>query len=167
MKTLLRTIRFHTKSELIRLYKSQILSFIESRTVGIHHAAPSVLACVDRVQKRFLIEVQTTSLEASVDWRLAPLGCRRTMAMLGLLYKIAHNIAPPCLCELFDREDRIRTGIPTIGAELHHGLQFKTFISLPSSGRHTDTIRCSCFWLTTVWNMLPANAMNSKSVKLF
>ena len=33
LKTLLRTRRFHTKSELIKLYKSQILSLIESRTV--------------------------------------------------------------------------------------------------------------------------------------
>ena len=85
LKTLLRTRRFHTKSELIRLYKSQILSFIESRTVGIHHAAPSVPACVDRVQKHFLREIQVTCIEALVEWRLAPLGCRRTMAMLGLL----------------------------------------------------------------------------------
>ena len=105
LKMLPRTKRFHTKSELMRLYKAQTLSFIESRIVGIHHAAPSVLACVDRVQKRFLREMQVTSIEALVEWRLAPIGFRRTMAMLGLLYRIAQNIAPPCLCELFDRED--------------------------------------------------------------
>ena len=167
LKTLLRTRRFHTKSELIKLYKSQILSFIESRTVGIHHAAPSVLACVDRVQRRFLREIDTTSFEALVNWRLAPLGCRREMAMLGLLYRIAHKIAPPCLCQLFEREHRIRTGIPTRGAELLHDLQFKTFIAIPSSGRHTDTIRRSCFGLCTLWNMLPANIVHSNSVKLF
>ena len=136
---LLRTQRFHTNSELIKLYKSQILSFIESRTVGIHHAAPSVLACVDRVQRRFLREIDTTSFEALVNWRL----------------------------QLFEREHRIRTGIPTRGAELFHDLQFKIFIAIPYSGRHTDTIRRSCFCLCTLWNMLPANIVHSNSVKLF
>ncbi len=167
LKTLLRTRRFHSTADLVRLYKSQILSFIESRTVGIHHAAPSVLACVDRVQRRFLREVGVSSFDALVCWRLAPLSCRRTIAMLGLLYRVAHNLAPECLCQLFERENRIREGVPTRGAELRHDLRFKEFISIPSSGRHTDTLRRSCFGLTTLWNLLPVHVVCSNSVKLF
>ena len=167
LKTLLRTRRFHNTIDLMKLYKSQILSYIESRTVGIHHAAPSVLACVDRVQHRFLREVGVSSFDALVHWRLAPLLCRRTIAMLGLLYRVAHNLAPECLCRLFAREHRVREGLPTRGAELQHDLRFKEFISIPSSGRHTETIRRSCFGLTTLWNLLPTSVVYSNSVKLF
>ena len=87
--------------------------------------------------------------------------------MLGLLYRIAHKLAPPCLCQLFEREFRARSAIQTRGAELYHNVQFKTFISIPCSGRHTETLRRSCFGLTTVWNLLPAEVVLSNSVKLF
>ena len=54
VRSLLRCRRFYRTSELVMLYKSQVLSYIESRTAALHHAAPSVLDGIDRVQRRFL-----------------------------------------------------------------------------------------------------------------
>ena len=64
VKSLLRCRRFYTQKELVKLYKAQVLSYIESKTAAIHHAAPSVLDAIDRVQRRFLREIGLTEGEA-------------------------------------------------------------------------------------------------------
>eukprot|EP00969_Alexandrium_andersonii_P079407 3501364-Alexandrium_andersonii.AAC.1 len=51
VRTLVRTRRFHTGSELIQLYKALILSYVEYRTAEIAHAATSTLAPLDAVQE--------------------------------------------------------------------------------------------------------------------
>eukprot|EP00969_Alexandrium_andersonii_P151654 6705890-Alexandrium_andersonii.AAC.1 len=50
LRTLIRTSRYHTDSELVLLYKSHILSFIESRTAALSHASVSMLSPIDTVQ---------------------------------------------------------------------------------------------------------------------
>ncbi len=164
LKTLLRTRRFHTTAEMVKLYKSQILTFIESRTEGIHHAAPSVLQCVDRVRRRFLREMRISEFDALMCWKLAPLQCRRAIAMLGLLYKVATGKAPPPLQDLFTRVDKAPNTSCTRTAIRRHKLQFSEFGSI---GGHTETFRRSCFGLVTVWNMLPPSAVHCGSIKLF
>ena len=57
LQTLLRARSFFNTPELMHLYKSQILSYFESGTPGIYHAAASVLAPVDRIQERFLRKI--------------------------------------------------------------------------------------------------------------
>ena len=94
LQKLLKAMRFFTIPELVRLYKAQILSYIESSTPGIYHAATSVLSCVDRVQGRFLREIGLNELQALTDWKLAPLCSRRDMAMLGALHKLNVGRAP-------------------------------------------------------------------------
>ena len=101
LQALLNVRRFVTIPELFQLYKAQIISFIESSTLGIFHAAPSVLDRVDRVQRRFLREIGFTEAEALERFRLAPLPCRREIAMMGALHKVALGIAPPHLAALF------------------------------------------------------------------
>ena len=64
LRTLLRCRRFFSIGQLVFLYKAQILTFIESRTSALHHAAPSVLNTVDRVQRKFLMEMNVFELEA-------------------------------------------------------------------------------------------------------
>ena len=124
LKTLLRTRRYHTLREMVNLYKAQVMSYIESRTVGLHHAAPTTLLCVDRVQRRFLREIGIGEQQALADWNLAPLPCRRAIAMLGLLYRIAMEQAPQPLCELFRRDHSVRTGhTNTRGSGRRHPLQ--------------------------------------------
>jgi hypothetical protein len=53
LRTLQRTRRYYTDAELILLYKSQLLSFIEYRTSAIYHATRDVLERVDDIQTRF------------------------------------------------------------------------------------------------------------------
>ena len=54
MASILRTARFFTDSELVNLYKNQLLSYLEYRTAAIFHACDTVLAQLDKFQKRFL-----------------------------------------------------------------------------------------------------------------
>ena len=44
LRTLLRTKRFYTDADLVLLYKSHLLSYIEYRTPAIYHATRDVLA---------------------------------------------------------------------------------------------------------------------------
>ena len=164
LKTLLRTRRYHSKHQMVHLYKAQILSYIESRTVGLHHAAPSTLLCVDRVQRRFLRELGITEEEALATWNLAPLPCRRAIAMLGLLYRIAMGLAPKPLRDLFPRDERVRQGPWTKGTRRRHSIQFLEQTTL---GGHTDVFKRSCFGLITVWNMIPSEVVFSGSVRKF
>ena len=166
LKTLLRCRRFHTKAEMFRLYKAQILSFIESRTAGIHFAAPSNLSCVDKIQRRFLSEMHVSEAEALISWNLAPLPCRRHIAMLGFLYKVAWGLAPQCLCELFERKAAPSYTGHLRGLSLRHAWQFKEPIET-MGGRYTDAVARSAFGLTTIWNKLPTEVVSCPSIKLF
>ena len=56
-KALLRTHRFYSTVDLMMLYKSHVLSFIEYRTPGVHFESASVLKDLDDVQKRFLVQI--------------------------------------------------------------------------------------------------------------
>ena len=44
---ILRTARFFTDAELLLLYKSKLLSFLEYRTAAIHHACDTTLRPLD------------------------------------------------------------------------------------------------------------------------
>ena len=159
LKSLLRCRRFYSIGQLVRLYKAQILSFIESRTPALHHAAPSVLDCIDRVQRRFLREIGVSELEALQRFKLAPLPIRRDISMLGFLYRVAHGLVPLALSELFPR--RVSRILTSRGER--HNLQFVDFTGL---GGHTDVFKRSCFGLITVWNMLPTDVVHAKSVRI-
>ena len=52
LQTFLRLQRFFSTKDIIRLYKAQVLSLMESSKPGLRHAAPSVLQRVGRVQRR-------------------------------------------------------------------------------------------------------------------
>ena len=164
VRSILRCRRFYSTPELVKLYKSQVLSFIESRTAALHHAAPSVLDVIDRVQRRFLREVGLTELEALERYRLAPLPIRRDIAMLGLIHRVCHGYAPAPLAELFERREvsQLQAAAATRGSKGRHEKQLMDFIGM---GGHTETLRRSCFGLITVWNMLPRNAAEAKQTK--
>ena len=53
VRSLLRAQKFFSTSEAIMMFKSQVLSYIESRTAGIAHASTSTLAPLDYVQEQF------------------------------------------------------------------------------------------------------------------
>ena len=161
---MLRCRRFYTTPELVKLYKSQVLSYIESRTPALHHAAPSVLDSIDRVQRRFIREVGLTEIEALEKYRLAPLPARRDMAMIGLIHRVCHSRAPAPLADLFVPRERSTDSSRAVtrGSALRHNLQLIDFINM---GGHTEVLRRSCFGLVTVWNMLPVNVAQAKTTK--
>ena len=53
------------------------------------------------MQRRFLRALGFPEIEALEQFRLAPLPCRRDMAMLGALHRITLGDAPSQLAELF------------------------------------------------------------------
>jgi hypothetical protein len=165
LRTLLRTRRHHSQREMMALYKAQVMSYIESRTVGLHHASATTLLCVDRVQKRFLREMRITEAQALEDWNLAPLPCRRAIAMLGLLYRVAMREAPAPLCDLFVSASLTRAGsTATRGFDRRHRFQLQEASAM---GGHTEVFRRSRFGFVTVWNMVPEEAVLSGSVSAF
>ena len=86
LTTILRTRRFHEVARFVQEYTSKILSFAEHRTPAVCHAAITILAGIDAIQKRFLRECCLTQEDALVFFNLAPLETRRDMAMLGLIH---------------------------------------------------------------------------------
>ena len=56
LTTIPRTRRFHGVSQLVQVYQSKVLSFVEYRTPAVYHAAKTTLAGIDAVQRRFLRE---------------------------------------------------------------------------------------------------------------
>ena len=95
--SVLRGRTYQTRVELIAVYKAKVLSYIESRTPALYHAADTVLARLDAVQRRFLRELGITEAQALLDHNLAPLETRRDIAMLGVIHRAALKLGPPQL----------------------------------------------------------------------
>ena len=88
-RTILRLRPYYGTARLLSFYRSQVLSCIEVYTPAIHHANPFFLGSVDRVQTRFLEELDIAEDVALLEFHLAPLSARRDIAILGLLHKMA------------------------------------------------------------------------------
>ena len=165
LAALLKVRRFFSIPEIFVLYKAQVLSYIESRTPGLYHAAPSVLDRIDRVQRRFLRVVGFTELEALELYRLAPLPCRRDMAMLGVLHKISLGLAPSQLAALFPVVGTIWE--PFLARNLRgwmplHNRQLGT----PATPMSSEVMKRSLFGTCRCYNRLPQALVDVGSVKL-
>ena len=68
-----------------------MLSFLEFPTPAIYHATEYTLSPLDRVQQRMLDELQISEVDTLVKHALAPLRCRRDIAMLGFLHRVARQ----------------------------------------------------------------------------
>ena len=100
-KSLLRSRRFYSDSDLIMLYKSHVLSYIEYRTAGIHFASTSVLREIDDVQTRYIRQLNLSEEAAFMHFNLAPLETRRDIAILGVIHRAALREGPPQLWKFF------------------------------------------------------------------
>ena len=78
----------YTDSDLVVLYKSHLLSYLEYRTPAIYHATRAVLCRLDAVQTRFLKDIGVDEVTALLGFHLAPLSARRDMALLGLIHRV-------------------------------------------------------------------------------
>ncbi len=166
LQTLLRARAFFTTPEMMHLYKAQVLSYIESSTPGIYHAAVSVLARIDRVQERFLRNVGLDDVSALVNFRLAPLCARRDISMLGVLHKIVLGKAPKPLAALFPVvgavdepliHQRLRGWRPRHTKQLHTEATFQS----------TDVMQKSLFGLVHLYNRLPQRVVDAATPRAF
>jgi hypothetical protein len=125
IKMLIKSRRFCTDAELVMLYKTNLLSYLEYRTPAIYHATRDHLSRLDRVQAKFLHDVGIDEVAALMEFNLAPLAVRRDIAMLGLIHRTALGkgpqhfrqhfkvISPGCLK---DPREEIRGGLATRSA---------------------------------------------------
>ena len=137
-----------------------------SRTPALHHAAPSVLDAIDRVQRRFLREIGLDELSALLQYKLAPLSARRDVAMLGLLHRVSHGRAPDPPADLLTGAAHARPAhsASTRSVHLRHDRQMLEYVS---RGGHTEALRRSTFGLITVWNLLPPYVANAQATKTY
>ena len=120
------------------------------------------LNLIDRVQRRFLREIDINDQAALLEYCLAPLAARRCMAMLGVLHRIVLGIAPPQLSCLFPRAETAPMGrMPTRLWEIRHDLQ------LCERYFHADVFARSLYGMVRIYNLLPQSVVNAVSVKNF
>ena len=100
LKALLRTKRFFSLNQLVMLYKSQVLSYLESGSVAFFHAPATTMNPLDRIQQRFLREIGISTHEAISRFKLFPLLVRRQIAALGTLHRRVLGLAPSAIADL-------------------------------------------------------------------
>ena len=103
LRTLLRTRRYYSDADLITLYKSHVLSWLEYRTPALYHATRTLLQRLDEVQSRFLRDIGVDEVTALMEFNLAPLEVRRDIALLGMIHRAAIGDGPPQLRDFFKR----------------------------------------------------------------
>ena len=162
LNTLLRARRFHTCRELVKLYKTHILSYLESGTPAVYHAAPYNLHLIDHIQEVFLRELGISDEVALADFNLAPLNTRRDIAMLGLIHRTTLNLGPPQFKEWFVLNYAVQARVTRLQARRHS----RQLID-PCDGSHTCFLQRSAFGLIKVYNLLPQAVVNCSSVKAF
>ena len=163
LNVLLRTRQFHSEAEIVRLYKSYILSFIEAGTPAYYHAPVFFTGVIDRVQTRLLDELGISSETALEKYKLAPLCTRRDIAMLGLLFRIVRGFAPEPLSALFPRmrcEVSLRS---SRGRHLRHDMQLHDRID----GAQSQMFERSIFGLVYTFNLLPKDILLVQSPRDF
>jgi hypothetical protein len=148
LKMLIRTWRFYTDAELIRLYKAHLLSYLEYRTSAIYHAKRKVLEKLDRVQSRFLGDVGVDDNTALLEFSLAPLEARRDIAMLGVIHRTVRGKGPRHFKDYFKLDNNGNLVDPrrTVGGEL---------------------VKRSALGLVAIYNLLPERCKRAKQVKDF
>ena len=107
-------------------YKARVLSYVEYRTPAVYHATDTVLEQLDRVQAGFVNRRGLTEVEALVEFRLAPLNCRRDMAMLGVLHRAALKKRPVHLQSFFYQADAVANRVTRL-AQNRHNRQVKKY----------------------------------------
>ena len=159
-KALLRVRRFYSTVDLVMLYKSHVLSFIEYRTAGVHFASTSVLNGVDDVQTRFIRQLGLDEETAFMSHNLAPLCVRRDIAILGVIHRAVLREGPPQLWKFFCRDSSARREQRLFS---RHSLQL---LERPP-GRNLELMRRSAFGMIRVYNLLPEDAVAERTLKGF
>jgi hypothetical protein len=168
LRSLFRSQRFFSSGKLMLLYKSLVLSYIESFTPAIYHTASSVIERIDRIQDRFLRRINLSQIDALLQYSLAPLPVRRDIAMLGILHKCGTRTAALEISKLFPSRPcafplpyPLRVGFHL--TRVSHGRQLHTDCSRLS----TDRFKRSIFGLVSFYNSLPEWVVYLSSISVF
>ena len=153
LRALLRARKYYTNSDVLRLFKAHLLSFIEYRTIAIAHAAPVLLEGVDDILTKLLVSLNISHEQALMQFNLAPLDVRRDIAQLGLIHRTVLKKGPPHFKELFPR-------MPSINGH------FRTVLNR-AHGCNAAYIRHSIFSLIGCYNRLPSEIVAIESVSGF
>ena len=98
--------------------------------------------------------------EAFLTYNLAPLSLRRSIALLGFIYRCVHRLAPEKCCELFELNVRRND---TRSSDTLHPFQLVDPI-----GPGSSTLFSRSIWgLVAFWNHLPRDAVLAGSVRNF
>ena len=164
VRSILRTVKFFTTTEVITHYKSHVLSFVEYRTAGIYHACCSTLKPLDKIQTRFLREMGMTEVEALFAYNLAPLRSRRDIAMLGLIHRAVLGCGPGHFQQFFRRDlSEKKACYRTRRQKRRHDKQLVE----QRGPSFSEQLRRSALGLVAVYNLLPQDMVDSPSVKVF
>jgi len=164
-----RSRRFHTLDQMVLLWKGRVLGSIEHRTSAIYHAADTILQPLDRLQASYLEALGLSEQDALRDHNLAPLGCRRDMAMLGVIHRALLGHGPDHFRE------HIRLATDTAAASAAnlplHRLQAQSYrkglaidFEAPSCrSEPPDFFLRSIYGLLDVYNLLPIDVVEQSS----
>ena len=102
LTTILRTRRFHGVSQLVQVYKSKVLSFVEYRTPGSVPRGQNDPGRNRRgAEAAFLRECGLSDVETHPHFNLAPPETRRDIAMLGLIHRSVLGGGPRHFASMF------------------------------------------------------------------
>ena len=163
LRALLRLRRFYSRSEMVSFYKSQVLCFIEYATPAVYHAHRFLLESLDRLQDTFLEAMDLTPEAALHDFHLAPLCCRRDIAMLGLIHRVVLGVAPPQFNKYIGPSTAAWAFRNMRSPELRHNRQLHD----PIDGSQSRAVRESVLGLIYVYNALPQRVVDAKSAPSF
>ena len=148
LRMLIRTKRYYTDAELVLLYKSHLLAYLEYRTPAIYHSKREALSRLDRIQSRFLEDAGLSEADALRCFSLAPLAARRDIAVLGLIHRTVIGKGTRHFRKHFFAGDdgRLKNRRADIGGPL---------------------VTRSALGLAAIYNMLPATLKATRRVKEF
>ena len=159
---LLRCRYFYSMAELMRQFKTHVLGHLELNIGGFYHATATSLAPLDNIQRSVLGQLGICLRESFLRFNLLPLCSRRDIAMLGLIYRVAHGHAHPQLQALFPKSLQTYAFDTRLRAN-RHSLQLVE----ERCGTHHKLIERSVFGLVRVWNRLPQSTVEAQSVTAF
>ena len=164
LRTLERSSKFQCDRQIVLLYKARVLSYVEYRTAAIYHSTDSVLEPLNKVQDNFLKRFGVPELDALLDPKLnlAPLQCRRDIAMLGVIHRASLKQGPEQLWEFFVLNETPQHNL-TRASEKRHTRQLKEH----RKGRFLEIVRRSALGLVGVYNLLPSRIVFDPAVKGF
>ena len=161
LRTLLKTKRYYSHREVVNLYKSKVLGFIEYRTSAIYNVCSTVLQQIDRVQDKLLSDTGISREEALLEYKLAPLSSRRGMAILAIIHRSVLGLGPGQFGKYFVANTSGR-GSMRLNERRHN----KQLISL-RIGKYLDMFKNSLCGAIDIYNMLPQYVVEAGTVSIF